>query len=221
MQVSYSHHISIGSLRVLQKDNKQTEHFKHAIALTGGIATGKSTTCSLFSLYGFLTIDADKIAHRLLDENSSFIADLFGKEYVEDGKVIRKKLGGLIFNNVEEKLKLEKFIHPLIKEEIIKEAQIFEKNEKPYFIDIPLFFETQHYDIDKSLVIYVNKELQVQRLMQRDNISKEEALVKINNQMDIEKKKDMATYVIDNSKNLKHLQNEVERVKKEILESCN
>ena len=202
----------------MPKDNNH--HFAHAIALTGGIATGKSTTCSLFSLHGFLTIDADKIAHKLLDRNSSGIAELFGEQYVEDGKVIRKKLGGLIFNDVDEKKKLEAFIHPLIKEEIIKEAAVFEEHKKPYFIDIPLFFESMNYNIDRSLVIYVPKELQTERLMARDNISKEEALVKIGNQMDIEEKKKLATFVIDNTKDLKNLQDEVERVRKEILESC-
>ncbi|WP_072679576.1 dephospho-CoA kinase [Arcobacter sp. LA11] len=191
--------------------------FKHAIALTGGIATGKSTVCNLLKLHGFLTIDADKIAHKLLDMHSGKIAQMFGNEFVENGKVLRKNLGRIIFSNEEEKLKLEAFIHPLIKEEIIKEAAIFEKQNKPYFIDIPLFFEKMHYPIPKSLVIYTPKELQIQRLMQRDGINEEEAALKISNQMDIEKKKDLADLVIDNSSNLKNLQREVERIIKEIL----
>jgi len=191
--------------------------FKHAIALTGGIATGKSTVCNLLKLHGFLTIDADKIAHMLLDMHSNKIAQMFGEEFVENGKVLRKKLGKIIFSNEEEKLKLEAFIHPLIKEEIIKEAAIFEKQNKPYFIDIPLFFEKMHYPIPKSLVIYTPRELQIQRLMQRDGINEEEAALKISNQMDIEKKKKLADLVIDNSSNLKNLQNEVERIIKEIL----
>lgn len=191
--------------------------FKHAIALTGGIATGKSTVCNLFKLHGFLTIDADKIAHKLLDENSGKIASMFGEEYVENGKVLRKKLGKIIFSNEENKLKLEALIHPLIKDEIEKESRVFEEQGKPYFIDIPLFFEKMHYPISKSLVIYTPKELQIQRLMKRDEISQEEAKLKISNQMDIEKKKSLADLVIDNSSNLKNLQNEVERVIKEIL----
>lgn len=187
--------------------------FKYAIALTGGIATGKSTVTSLFMLHGFLTIDADKIAHKLLNVHSDEIAKLFGDEYVENGIVLRKKLGYLIFNNEEEKTKLEKFIHPLIKQEIIKEARIFESQQKPYLIDIPLFFERQHYNIEKSIVVYTSKETQIERLMKRDNSSKEDSLSRINNQMDIEEKKELATYVIDNTKNLKSLQNEVERIK--------
>ena len=191
--------------------------FKNAIALTGGISTGKSTVCNLFKLHGFLTIDADMIAHRLLDENSDKIASMFGTQYVENGKVLRKKLGTIIFSNEENKLKLEALLHPLIKEEIIKESRIFESQNKPYFVDIPLFFEKMHYPISKSLVIYTPRDLQVQRLMKRDNINEDEAKLKISNQMDIEEKKKLADMVIDNSKNLKNLQDEVERIIGEIL----
>jgi len=197
----------------LQKDN----NFKHAIALTGGIATGKSTVASLFMLHGFLTIDADKIAHKLLNLHFSTIEQLFGKEYVQDQKVLRKKLGNLIFNNKDEKKRLEEIIHSLIKEEIINEAKVFETQKKPYLIDIPLFFESKNYDIEKSVVVYTSKDIQVKRLIDRDNCSEDEALARINNQMDIEEKKSLATLVIDNTKNLKNLQNEVERIKKELI----
>jgi len=191
--------------------------FKNAIALTGGISTGKSTVCSLFKLHGFLTIDADKIAHKLLDKNSHKIEEMFGAQYVENGKVLRKELGKIIFSNEKNKLKLEALLHPLIKEEIIKESKVFEEANKPYFIDIPLFFEKMHYPIPKSLVIYTPKDIQIQRLMKRDNISQEEAELKISNQMDIEKKKELADLIIDNSKNLKHLQKEVEKIIREII----
>ena len=198
------------------KETKQ-DSFKNAIALTGGIATGKSTVCNLLKLHGFLIIDADKIAHKLLDENSQKIEELFGKQYVENGKVLRKELGKIIFSNEENKLKLEALLHPLIKNEIIKESKIFEEQNKPYFVDIPLFFEKMHYPISKSLVIYTPKELQIQRLMKRDNIDENEAKLKISNQMDIEEKKKLADMVIDNSQNLKHLQAEVERIIGEII----
>ena len=191
--------------------------FKNAIALTGGISTGKSTVCNLFKLHGFLTIDADLIAHRLLDENSDKIASMFGEKYVENGKVIRKELGKIIFSNEENKLKLEALLHPLIENEIIKESKIFEEQNKPYFVDIPLFFEKMHYPIPKSLVIYTPKDIQIQRLMKRDNIDENEAKLKISNQMDIEEKRKLANMVIDNSQNLKHLQNEVERIIGEII----
>jgi dephospho-CoA kinase len=192
--------------------------FKHAIVLTGGIATGKSTVASLFMLHGFLTIDADKIAHQVLDENIDSISDLFGYEYISDGKVDRKKLGNLVFNNKKEKEKLEKLVHPLIKGKIIAQAAVFEKNRKPYLIDIPLFFEKGNYNIEKSIVVYIPKQMQIERLMKRDNCTYEDALSRINNQMDIEEKRLKATYVIDNTKDLKSLQNEVERLKSILID---
>ena len=195
----------------------QNDNFKYAIALTGGIATGKSTVSNLFMLHGFLTIDADKIAHKLLDLHHQDIASLFGDEYIENNKVHRKQLGNLIFNNKEEKAKLENFLHPKIKNQIIEDAKLFEEKEKPYLIDIPLFFENKNYDIIKSIVVYTSKDIQIARLMSRDKCSKEDALSRINNQMDIEDKRTLSTFVIDNCTNLKSLQNEVERVKKEIL----
>jgi len=191
--------------------------FKNAIALTGGIATGKSTVANLFMLHGFLTIDADEIAHKILDENSSKIISLFGEQYVKENKVLRKDLGTLIFNNIKQKQKLEKLMHPLIKEEIIKKAKLFEDNDKPYLIDIPLFFENNNYDIKRSIVVYTPKDIQVQRLTSRDKSTNEEALSRINNQMNIEEKKELSTYIIDNSKDLTYLISEVDRIKKEVL----
>lgn len=191
--------------------------FQNAIVLTGGIATGKSTVANLFKLYGFLTIDADDIAHKLLDLYSDSIVEFFGTDYVENGKVSRKKLGNLIFNNQKEKQKLENFIHPLIKKEIQKEAAIFEKYNKPYLIDIPLFFENKNYEIDRSIVVYAPKNIQILRLQKRDNCDETTALARINNQMDVEKKKELGTFLIDNSKDLSSLIQEIERVKNEIL----
>ena len=116
----------------------------------------------------------------------------------------------IIFSNEENKLKLEALLHPLIFEKIEKEAKVFEEQNKPYIVDIPLFFEKMHYPISKSIVIYTPKDLQIKRLQNRDNITKEEAMLKISNQMDIEEKKNLGTYIIDNSKDLKHLQQEIE-----------
>jgi dephospho-CoA kinase len=191
--------------------------FENAIVLTGGIATGKSTVASLFMLHGFLTIDADKIAHKILDENSSKIAELFGEKYIKENKVNRPLLGTLIFNDTKQKQKLEQFIHPLIKQQIIKEARVFETQKKPYLIDIPLFFENKNYDIKRSIVVYTTKDIQLQRLIKRDNSTITDAKSRISNQMDIDSKKELATYIIDNTKDLKHLQDEVERVKKSLI----
>jgi dephospho-CoA kinase len=184
--------------------------FEYAVALTGGIATGKSTVASLLALNGLRVIDADAIAHQLLDANTQWIAEHFGDEFVKNGKVDRPALGKVIFSNADEKAKLEAFLHPLIRKEI--EAQSIKQDgfKFPYLIDIPLFFETSSYDIENSVVVYTPKPTQLERFMKRNGFSKEESLRRIESQMDIDEKKKRATWVIDNSGNLKHLQQECE-----------
>jgi len=191
--------------------------FKHAIALTGGIATGKSTVANLFMMYGFLIIDADKIAHKLLDIHSMHISEMFGAQYIKENRVDRPLLGKLIFSDNEAKKRLEEFLHPLIKEQIIEEATIFEKAKKPYLVDIPLFFENRNYEIEKSIVVYCDKDTQLKRVISRDGLETELALQRINSQMDIEEKKLLSTFVIDNTQNLKHLQAQVDKVMKDLL----
>lgn len=188
-----------------------SKDFSYALALTGSIASGKSTVASLLKLHGLQCIDADATAHEVLDDHPADIAELFGEAYLLKGKVNRKKLGGLIFANKEAKKKLEAFMHPKIRERILEKSQRFEKLKFPYLIDIPLFFETNAYDIKTSVVVYTPKEVQLERLMKRNDLSKEESLQRIAAQMDIEEKKKRADFVIDNSGTLKHLQAECER----------
>lgn len=195
--------------------------FKYAIALTGGIATGKSTVASLLSLNGLRVIDADAIAHRLLDDNSGWIAEHFGGEFVANGKVDRSALGKLVFSDKEAKAALEGFLHPKIREAIEAESEKQDRFEFPYLIDIPLFFETGAYDINDSVVVYTPKPLQLERFMKRNGFSEEESLRRIESQMDIDEKKQRATWVIDNSGNLKHLQAECERFVDIIKEKFN
>jgi len=185
--------------------------FANAIVLTGGIATGKSSVCSLLQLYGFKIIDADKIAHQKLDENSGKIAEAFGSEFISEGKVNRKKLGSVIFTDKKARLKLEQILHPLIKEEILTQSAFCEEKEIPYIVDIPLFYEKSNYDIDEVVVVYCTPEQQLQRLIDREGYTHEEAKDRINAQMPIDHKKEKASFVIDNTKNLKHLQKEVDR----------
>jgi len=194
---------------------------KNAIVLTGGIASGKSTVSSLMQLFGFRVIDADKIAHDVLNSSSSKIASTFGDEYVNSGVVNRKKLGSLVFANKDKRLELEAIVHPKIRAEILEQASKQEKLGKPYFIDIPLFFERKGaYDIEKVLVVYTPKEIQLERLIKREGLSEKEATQRVNAQLPIDSKRDKATYLIDNSKNLAHLQSECERVKEEILKDA-
>lgn len=185
--------------------------FAHAIVLTGGIGTGKSTVCNILKLYGFSIIDADKIANYILQKEKDSIIKLFGKKYIKDNSVDKKALARLIFKNKDAKQKLENLMHPLIKKKIIEESLKLEKHKVPYIIDIPLFFETKNYPIKRVAVVYAPKELQIQRVVNRDKLSYEEAIERIESQLSIEKKKEKATYLIDNSKDLKNLQKEIDK----------
>lgn len=184
--------------------------YQYAIALTGGIATGKSTVASLMKLHGITIIDADSIAHELLDEHSTKIAEMFGEEFVRKGRVQRTALGKIIFTDKQKKEELEAFIHPLIRVEIEKRAAVYDSRNFPYLIDIPLFFENEAYNIKESVVVYTPPSVQLERYMKRNKIDEEEAMIRINSQMPIDEKKAKATYIIDNSLNLRHLQAEVE-----------
>ena len=195
--------------------------FDYAVALTGSIATGKSSVASIFKDFGFTVIDADRVAHQILDREYQEIEKLFGNQYITEDvnkKIVnRKQLGTLIFSNQEAKEKLEALLHPLIYQEIKKRSLPLEEKKAPYIIDIPLFFESNRYPIKQTIVVYIPKEIQLQRLMQRDGSTHKEALLRINSQIDIEIKRQKATYLIDNSQDLSILQDECAKIRKKIL----
>ena len=162
------------------------------------------------------------IFHDSTKKKRNELAKIFGEEYISNHRVDRKKLGSLVFSNKDKRLELEAIVHPQIKEQILQEAKKQESLGKPYLIDIPLFFEREGaYDIEQVLVVYTPKKIQLERLMKREGLSEEEALLRIKAQLPIDIKKEKATYLIDNSKDLAHLQKECERVKEEILNDYN
>lgn len=190
-------------------------NFTHAIALTGGIASGKSTVASLLKLYGYCVICADQIAHRVLESSVKEVLEVFGNGILnsnpkDSAKIDRKKLGAIVFADKQERVKLESILHPKIKAEITLQAQEQECKGIPYFIDIPLFFETKHYPIAHSLLIYTTKALQLERLQARNGLSEQDALSRIESQMPLEDKRAMASDVIDNCGTLEELQSAVE-----------
>ena len=186
--------------------------FKHAFVITGSIGSGKSTVCNILKLYGFKVIDADEISHRVLDDLHSEIALEFGTEFVENGKVLRKKLGNLVFNDKEKMQILENLLHPRIKAEILQTCNELEKTQIPYFVDIPLFFEKANYsEFDKVVVVYAPKEVLISRISKRNSLTENEALVRINLQIDTEKKRELANFVIDNSSDFKALNKEIDK----------
>lgn len=186
--------------------------YRYAVALTGGIATGKSSVASVFKLLGFSVIDADAIAHQVLDEKADEVVAVFGEEVKREGRIDRKALGRLVFGDVAQRKKLEALLHPVIRQKIEEESNQLDEKQVPYLVDIPLFFETQAYPIERVMVVYVPRELQIKRLMKREGTSQEEAIKRVDSQMGIEEKKKKATFVLDNSGDIKHLQQECERI---------
>lgn len=193
---------------------------KNAIALTGGIGTGKSTTIKILESQGYQILDADKIAHQLLQEHRFKIAQHFGSDILEKDILNRKKLGAIVFQNANELKWLEGFLHPLIRECMLQKAYELEKNHQAYFLDIPLFFEVggkKCYPVSKVVLIYAPRVLQIERLLERDKLKESEILQRLSCQMDIEQKRTMSDYVIDNSSSLKDLNKQVERFLKTLL----
>ena len=189
--------------------------FKYAVALTGGIATGKSTAGKILQEMGFDLIDADKIAHALLEEHSSRIVSLFGREVMgRDGRINREALGRIVFANSQKKRLLESLLHPLIYQRIEDLSMALDREERSYLVDIPLFFETRRYPIERVVVVYAPREIQQTRLMMRNGYTQEEAERRLSSQMDIEEKRKMATYIIDNSSTVESLQEECVKISK-------
>lgn len=192
--------------------------YHYAIALTGGIASGKSTVASLLKLYGFSIIDADTIAHLIVEEQKEALVTLFGTTIVENGHIHRKKLGEIIFTDSSKRATLEALVHPLIHEKILAEAAKLETKKIPYILDIPLFFETGTYPFSHSVVVYTPRKTQYHRLVAREGLTKLQADARLNAQLDIEEKKKRAWRVVDNSGTLKELQSRVEVLATELKE---
>ena len=185
--------------------------YEHAIVLTGGIATGKSTVSSLLRKKNFEVIDADSIAKEILPLHVKAVEALFGDTVVKGGVIDRKALGNLIFSNKTEREKLNNFLHPLIREEIFQRSELLEATKKPYIIDIPLYFESSGYHCKVIVVVYAPVEVQRKRLMIRENFNKEEAQKRIDAQISIEEKKVLADFLINNSFDMKFLEEEIEK----------
>ncbi|WP_294957247.1 dephospho-CoA kinase [Sulfurovum sp.] len=200
-----------GNKQLINGDEVQDQQqpFKYAVALTGGIATGKSTVAAQFVSAGFVVIDADRIAHQILDDLSFEVARLFGDEVLQNGKVNRAILGKIIFAQTQKRKVLEALLHPLIFDEILRLSDIEDQKKKPYLVDIPLFFETGRYNIGRVIVVYASQQQQIERAMQRDSVSKEAVLRRIEAQMDMEQKRNQADYLIDNSGDEQQLNKEV------------
>ena len=176
-------------------------------ALTGNIASGKSTVQKILENKGFKVFDTDKAAHELLEELPGI--KIAFPETVENGKISREKLGRLIFGNDLLKNKLESIIHPEIRQKI---TEFFAKNqdEKICFVAIPLLFEAGMSDLfDKALLIYTDDVIREERLISRNQYSLQYARLRMNAQISQEEKKHLCDYVIFNNGTVKELENAV------------
>lgn len=177
------------------------------IGITGGIACGKSSAVEYFLKYGAVIIDADKIAREVTESKEIIekIIDVFGIEYVVNGKLDRKKLRNRVFNDKEELKKLNEITHPIIIERIKEEIEKNRKNEL-VVADIPLLYETGLNEfVDKSIVIHVPFEIQLERIMERDGVDYSSAQSAIRAQMSVLDKIKRADYVIENGGTKKEL----------------
>ncbi|MBE9829791.1 dephospho-CoA kinase [Campylobacter concisus] len=195
------------------------QKFPNAYAITGSIASGKSTVLNLLKEQGFSVIDADVIAHEQLEICKCEIAEFFGEQILDEtGKIDRQKLGAIVFNDPKKLKILEQILHPKIKEEILSCATKLECLRQVYFVDIPLFFEKEdrYTEFKNIAVIYAPKELLLSRLMNRNGLSLEDAKARVELQMDIEQKRKKANFIIDNSGDKENLEQELDKFLRQI-----
>jgi dephospho-CoA kinase len=176
------------------------------VALTGGIASGKSVIAEVLEELGCYIHHADLVARELTEPEKpawKTIVSHFGEKILNPDKTInRSKLGGIVFSNNKERLFLDNIIHPLVfekKKEIIHKLRK-EGSYKIFVSEAALTIEAGFADFfDRIIIAFCKKDTQIRRLMERDKISRTAALNKIQSQMDPEKKAQLADYRIDTS----------------------
>ncbi|KAF0824424.1 dephospho-CoA kinase [Cytobacillus firmus] len=175
------------------------------VGLTGGIASGKSTVSSLLIEKGYTVIDADIEARLAVEKGEEAYQEIvrhFGERVLlSDGSIDREELGSIIFHDQKERKALNSIVHPAVRKRMTaKKEQAIRRNEQLIILDIPLLFESKlQYMCDKTLLVYADEDIQLQRLMQRNQLSGKEAMARIQSQMPLRDKKALADAVIDNN----------------------
>lgn len=191
------------------------------VGLTGGIASGKSTVSNLFRKYGIEIVDADKVAKEVSEKKESIekISNIFGKDILDsDGKIVREKLREKAFKNRELLQELNKIIHPQVMEYFKRKKEENSKDEILIF-DIPLLYETKmEYLCDKIIVVGVDVQKQIRRVVARDGSSEELAKKIIFNQMPLDEKIKKADIVMMNDGTLDELEAKVMKIYRELKE---
>ncbi|MFS0865233.1 dephospho-CoA kinase [Fredinandcohnia sp. 179-A 10B2 NHS] len=188
------------------------------IGLTGGIASGKSTVSNMFKDMGIVLIDADVIARKVVEvgqEAYQQIVEAFGEDILLPDKTIdRAKLGSIIFYSEEKRLVLNSIVHPAVRKQMLKEKQEhIENEEKAIILDIPLLFESKLTAlVDRTLLVYVDYDIQLERLMNRNNLSKQDAEARIKSQMPLKDKIPLADAVITNNGSIEETKAQLEEL---------
>jgi dephospho-CoA kinase len=189
------------------------------LGVTGGIATGKTTVVNMLKELGAPVIDFDVLARQVVEPEKPAwkeIVAYFGEQVIQEDKQLdRKKLSDIVFQDMEKRKKLESFTHPRIHAEFMKQlSEIVEKDPDAIVqVDVPLLIELNlQYIYHKTLVVYIPEEKQIERLMKRDGISKEEAANMLKAQLPIDEKVGYADFVIYNDKSLEETRKQVEKL---------
>ncbi|AHL72400.1 dephospho-CoA kinase [Bacillus altitudinis] len=188
------------------------------IGLTGGIASGKSTVSQMIKEKGIRVVDADIIAKEAVSKGSAAlhqIVQTFGEEVLlPNGELNRQQLGAIIFSDEEKRKKLNAIVHPEVRKEMLEQRDEGVSNNETFVVlDIPLLFESKLEGlVDRIIVVYTTPELQLSRLMNRNDLSEEEALNRIHSQQSLEEKCQKADRVIENTKDLAFIRKQLENI---------
>ncbi|QIL50588.1 dephospho-CoA kinase [Weissella coleopterorum] len=175
------------------------------IGITGGIATGKSTVAKYIQEQGYPVLDADVVSRELVRPGSIILQALarqFGLQILkDDGELDRSKLGNIVFGDEEKLKKLNSIMHPAINQELKKQAKILaQEGYDLIFLEIPLLFETKNaVGVDRIIVVTLNPDEQLMRLVQRNHLTNTEAKQRIDAQLPIDQKEALADYVVQNN----------------------
>ncbi|MCT0485767.1 dephospho-CoA kinase [Weissella paramesenteroides] len=195
------------------------------LGLTGGIATGKTTISNYLKTKGIPVLDADEYARKVVEPGTPGLTDIvntFGKQVLQsDGSLNRKLLGQIIFNDMTARQKLNGITHPRIQQMMTDELQKLAKDKTPLVnLDIPLLLENHNIaGADAIMVVTVPESIQLNRLMQRNNLTKEEAQRRIDAQMPLSEKEKLADFIVDNSGTIANTLTQVDKVIQNITES--
>ena len=187
------------------------------IGITGGIASGKSTVTNFLREKGFQVVDADAVVHDLQKPGGrlyQLLVQHFGQEIIlENGELNRPLLASLIFSNPEEREWSKQTQGEIIREELATLRDQLAQTEALFFMDIPLLFE-QDYSawFDETWLVYVDRAVQVERFMKRDQLSKDGAESRLAAQWSLEEKKKLATHILDNNGSRDQLVSQVVRL---------